>query len=278
MSAEADDPLAPGSGAFRTVLVPERQSLLPFALFSGVFHVVAASSIWGVTAFVSVLSAFVPMCSTPPPIVESLEVSVVSLPKSKSNVPDRASRVERAAGVEQAEAPPPVQESDLALKAKVPDPKKGNVDDSQRQALIDQIKRQQLLDEMMNAADGPVDRNATDPDGVEGAAIAALGAGAKGDPEFGRWMVQVQQIVLQHFKPIAAITEGRKDLKCQLSVDLDPATGDIRGYSVSSSSGVFAFDQAAERAMQQVPKLPPPPTKYAPWIAAEGVVLSFTPP
>ncbi|MCA9490641.1 MAG: TonB C-terminal domain-containing protein [Myxococcales bacterium] len=264
---------------FRTALVPEKQSLLPFALVSAAFHAVAASSIWGVTAFVSVLSAFVPMCSTaPPPLTDAIEVSVVSLPKSKSKLPERGSHIERAAGVQAEAPPPPVQQSDLAYKTKVPDPKvKGNTDDSARQKMLEELKRQELLDALSDTPSGTVDRLASDPNGVDDLAIAALGAGSKGDPEFQRWVAQVQKLLMQHFKPISAITDGKPNLVCLVTIDMDPVTGAVKTWTVTEPSGIIPFDQAAERAISEIPSLPLPPEKYRP-LVAEGVGFRFTPP
>lgn len=264
---------------FRTVLEPERQSLVPFALLSALFHAVTATSMWGVTAFAGVFAALVPMCDTrPPPISDALEVSVVSLPKSKSTLPERASHVDRAVGVQAEAPPPPVAESDLKFKTDVPDPKsKGNTDDSARQKMLEELTRQQLLDELSDAPSGTVDRLASDPNGVDDLAIAALGAGSKGDPEFHRWEAQVQKILMQHFKPISAITEGHPDLACIVTIDLDPTDGTVKSWEVTEPSGIVPFDQAAERAVSEIPSLPPPPEKYRP-LVAKGVGFRFTPP
>lgn len=262
----------------RTALTPEPQSLLPWALVSIVSHGLALGTFWGATALISVLSALVPMCAPPPPIQDAIEVSVVSLPKSSSNVPDRASRVARAEGVQapNPNEPPPVATSDLKYQTPEADPNVGNTDRS-RQQMLDALAREQMLEDLMNAPEGPEDRNATDPNGTEDAAIAALGVGSRGDPEFQRWVAQVQQLLMQHFKPLGAVTEGRPDLKCMVKLTVDPEDGSVDGYEVSESSGIVPFDQAAERAVQEIPALPLPPEKYRPLLAG-GVAFRFTPP
>lgn len=270
----------PGDGGFRTVLVPERQSLLAYMGCSVLFHVAAVIGAWGTTAGLAVLSALIPMCNAPKPkITESIEVSVVSLPKSELNVPDRAQRAKRATGevAKPAPEPPPVKQSDLKVKTDAPKPEPGNVDEAARQRMMDELERQRLLEDML-APEGAVDRDATDPNGdADAARLAALGVGSKGDPEFQRWVGQVQQILMQHFKPLTAVTQSQPDLKCLVNITMDSETGRILSYDVAEPSGVVSFDQAAERAVQAVPQLPLPPEKYLP-LLDEGVGFRFTPP
>lgn len=263
-----------------TVLVPERQSLLPALGCSLIFHLGAAVSAWGLTAVYGLIALVVPFCSPREPIVqESIEVSMVALPKSKLNVPDRAARVKRATGTDAAPQPepPPVKQSDLAKFEKTPPPKPGNTAaDRARQELLEQLMREEMLADL-DAPEGTVDRNATDPNGAEDLGLAVIGAGAKGDPEYARWVAQVQQLLMKHFRPLAAVTQGRTDLKCMVTLEVDPATGQILSWEVSQPSGVTAFDSAAERAVQEVATLPLPPEKYRP-LLAQGVGFRFVPP
>lgn len=264
--------------SFRTALNPEPQPLLPWVVVSVVGHLFAVTGFWGATALISVLTALVPMCSRPPVVQDTIEVSVVSLPKSASKVPDRASRVARATGTKapNPNEPPPVARSDLKFQALQPEPLQGNTSQS-RQQMLDALAREQMLEELMDAPEGTEDRDATDPNGSDDAAIAALGVGSRGDPEFQRWVAQVQRLLMQHFKPLGAVTEGRPDLKCLVKITVDPDDGSIDAYEVSETSGIVPFDQAAERAVQAVPALPLPPEKYRPLLAG-GVAFRFTPP
>lgn len=264
---------------FRTALIPESQPLLPWLVVSVFGHVFGLGSFWGASAFLSLMGALLPMCAArPPPIRDAIEVSVVSLPKSATNVPDRASRVRRAQGTEapNPNEPPPIKTSDLKFQTPEVDPKTGNTDKT-RQQMLDAIAREEMLRDLEDAPDGPEDRDQTDPNGTEDAAIAALGVGSRGDPEFQRWVAQVQQILMQHFKPLGAVTEGRPDLRCMVKLQVDATDGSVDGYEVSEPSGVLLFDQAAERAVQQIPELPLPPEKYRPLLEG-GVAFRFTPP
>jgi hypothetical protein len=227
---------------------------------------------------VAVFSALIPMCNAPKPkISDAIEVSVVSLPKSKLNVPDRAARVKRSTGEVPTPEPPPVKQSDLKFETDKRKPDAGNADAAARQRLMDDLERQRLLEDMI-APEGAQDRDATDPDGAEdAAALAAVSAGAKGDPEYAKWVGKVQQILMQQFKPLAAVTQEHPDLETLVDITMDPTTGQILSYDVTEPSGVASFDQAAERAVQAVPSLPLPPEKYLP-LLEEGVGFRFTPP
>lgn len=238
-------------------------------------HAGAALSVWLATTVAAVFGALLPMCRTEPRIPESIEVSVVTLPKSKLNVPDRAQRVKRASGEVAAPEPPPVRESDLAVQTDKPPPKPGNTEAALRQQLIEQMERDQLLQQLMEVPEGAVDRDATDPNGQENAAaLAATGVAARGDPEYARWEASIRQILAPRFKPLAAVTQANPGLECRVSIQLDPATGEIVVYEVVGPSGVLSFDQAAERAVQEVTTLPLPPERYLP-LMEQGFTFTF---
>lgn len=210
---------------------------------------------------------------------ESIEVAMVALPKSRSNVPDRASRVKRASGDQRTAEPPAVRESDLSIHRDRPDPKPGNTKDAAQQELLDQQKREDLLKDLLSdAPEGDRDQMATDPDGVEDLDLAVLGAGARGDPEVMRWQAEVQKLLMSRFKPIDAITQGRTDLVCIVNIFFDPVTGEITDHEITKSSGLGLYDNAAERVVIELSKLPLPPEKYRKLFARDGVGIRFTPP
>jgi TonB family protein len=261
----------------RSALVPDAQPIVPWILVSALGHACGFGTWWGATALAGLLGALVPMCAHEPIVHDAIEVSVVSMPKSATNIPDRASRVARAEGTAapNPDEPPPIETSDLKFKTPEVEPKTGNTDKS-RQAALDALAREELLDELNDAPDGPEDRNQSDPNGTNDAALASLGVGSKGDPEFQRWSAQVQKILMDHFKPLGAVTEGHPNLKCMVKLTVSD-DGTITGYEIAESSGILPFDQAAERAVQAVPSLPLPPEKYLPLLAG-GVGFRFTPP
>ena len=236
----------------------------------------------GILAFTLVVSAVVGQCSTPEPIIQdALEVSVVSLPKSKTNVPDKATRAAVQQGTappEPAPKPPPV-ESDLAFQQPKPVPKPGptDADRRRRDEEMRKLERQQLMEDLM-AADGAVDRDATDPNSTRDVAINVNGRGnSKADPEYVAWVGKVQRLMMQNFHPLTAIIAKNPNLKTRVLLTVDPSTGRITQRTVQTPSGVPAFDAAATRAVDDVGTIPLPPEAWLPLLAS-GLAIDFTPP
>ncbi|HHO54104.1 MAG TPA: hypothetical protein ENK18_25345 [Deltaproteobacteria bacterium] len=257
----------------RTALIPERQPLfLPMGC-SVVLHVGAVVGVLAARGAVGLLVAILPWCNeAPEPLIKpDIEVSMVSLPR-RLDVPDRAARVKRAAGEvpTKPDEPPPVKESELVIHEDKPEPKKGNTPEPvERPDAAAQRTREALLDELLNAPEGTMDRNATDPDGTGTAELAALGAQAIGDAAFARWKNQVQAILDQKFQPLGSSS----GLLVHAELRIEPSTGRILSYDLSKKSGVMAYDAAAERAIASVGALPVPPEKYWPLLEVEFVTI-----
>lgn len=250
----------------------ERQPLFPYVGCSVLFHVGVIVAAWVGGALMTWL--FEP---APRPKPEVIEV-FAALPKSRLNVPERASVAPRLSGeVKPTEAPkelPPVKESDLVIHKEVPKNEGNTDDDRKRQEVLDAIERNRLIEQLMNAPEGKNDRMQTDPNGVEGLETAVIGAAAKGDPEYAKWVARVQRQMMSHFHPLA---QGRTDIKCRVTLQVDPTSGAILGSEVTTPSGVLAFDQAAISAVNADPTIPLPPEKYLP-LLADGVTIEFVPP
>lgn len=256
---------------------PHPQSLFGYLGCSVLAHGAAFVSAWGVTAMYGLFAVALPFCNQQPKFHETLEVELVALPKSQHDVPDRAARAKVVTGETPAPMPepPPVRESDLVIHKDNPEPDPGITDEERRrQELLDKIERQRLLQQLEDAPEGAVDRLASDPNGVEDLELAVLGTQSKGDPELARWKARVQSLLKQRFHPL---TQGQ-ELLTVVHLELDPGTGRILSSAVSRGSGVIAFDQAALRVVQDLGALEPPPAKFHPLIAAEGVDFNFTPP
>ena len=258
-------------------LVAERQPLFAYMGCSVLFHIGALASAWLGGVAWSALFVGVSFCHDEKP-KPSIEVSVyTALPKSRLNVPDRAAVAPRRTGQESPiKEPPPVKQSDLVVHKEQPEPKPdGNDAEARRQELLAKIERERLMEELLNAPDGPVDRRQTDPNGVEGLDLAVLGAAAQGDPAFARWAGQVQRLMMSHFRPL---TQGRDDLRCRIKIWMDTSSGQIKSWEIVQPSGVLAFDSAAESAVGAVGTLPPPPERFRPLVDAEGFAFDFEPP
>ncbi len=252
-----------------TVLRPERQSLLPGIGCSVVLHV-------GLVLTAVLFSALSAHCGASRPIVDldrTMEVSLIAA--SDLSVPERATRAPVPRGAEQpvpkpAEVEPPPVQSDLAYHTDEAETHEGT---DSRDAALEELERQRLLEELMNAPEGTTNRRATDPNGTGDITINP-GAAAAGDPEYAAYIAKVQSIFMQHFKPLAAITEDRPDLVCKVHIEVDPDTMAVLSYAVVQSSGVSAYDAAAERAAAAVTSLPPPPERYRALLAG-GYTMNF---
>ena len=242
---------------------------------------VAALVARGVGSVVTVaLAALFPWCNQPKPLIaDSIEVAVVSMPKSATKMPDRAAVKRRAPKGEtpkKVKEPPPVKQSDLVHRTKEPEPKPGTEQESSRRDVVADLERQKLIDDLLqDAPEGPKDRLPTDPDGVEGAVASALVAGAMGDPAYVAWHQKVTTLFRSKF----SLVIPRDDLEAKAVVSFDPATGKVMrgGTRIVEKSGVTAFDMAAQRALDSVPSVPLPPAKYLENTPRPTVTIVFTP-
>ncbi len=233
---------------------------------SVLFHVgtivIAVVARWAGTLVMAVMAALFPWCaSDPSPIIQdSLEVAVVSLPKSPTKMPERAAAAPKQEGEKPApvEKPPPVRESDLVHRVEKPPPDPGNSKAPTREIPQPDQKLQDLVEDFLDAPEGPVDRSATSPEGTGDLAMATLSAEAMGDPEYARWFSQIQQLYRSKFNALGN-TSG---LRAIGSVTVDPDTGKVLKRKLTQPSGTLVFDSAAERAMGSVTEIPLPPEKY----------------
>jgi hypothetical protein len=262
--------------SLRAILRSDRASLVPATMGSVAVHAVGLSTLVWLTFLSGVFGALFPFCGDHEPIVqESIEVSMVALPKSDRNVPDRLARAARATGSEAPmNEPPPARSSDVVLRVPDAPTQSGNTEQALREQMLMELERTKLLDALVDAPEGRVDRNRTDPHGQEDLDLAVLVAGAPGDPAFVRWQEEVRRVLMPHFRPL---THGRTDLACVVSIEMEQETGRIVSWDVVSASGDASFDAAAERAVQDAATLPLPPEKYLP-LVAEGVGFRFVPP
>lgn len=262
--------------SLRAILRSDRASFVPAMFGSVAVHVAGVATLLLLTVISGVFAALFPFCARREPVVrDSIEVSMVALPKSERNVPDRLARTSRATGEDlPMDELPPVEQSDLLIRKPDAPVQGGNTEDALREQMVTQMERDRLLDDLIDAPEGTIDRNRTSPDGQLDLDIAVLAAGAPGDPEYQRWIAEVMQILMPLFRPL---TQGRTDLACLVNIQMDPATGAILEWEVVSPSGVTSFDAAAERAVQDAGSLPLPPEKYLPMLP-EGVGIRFVPP
>lgn len=198
-----------------------------------------------------------------------IEVSMVSVPQSES-LPTRATR--RAAPrapeppptppPEAPEQPPPPRQSDLAVQTPEaePTPQAAVPDDSTRKMddLMDELRMDDLMDELRDADDGPVDRNASSPDGDPDATASRVMGSGVGDPEIARYIARLSDLFDAEFRPLPALRG--KGLSAAVLVRVDSA-GTIVSRRLETPSGNPSWDQSALAAVDLVGAVPAPPAK-----------------
>jgi TonB family protein len=172
-----------------------------------------------------------------------------AMPQKAERAPDASRGAEKAV-----DAPPP-NPSDMVYKTKDAPDVKGEAD-ARRQELIDKMRREKLLEGLEDAPEGEVDRAPTG-EGGEGGPITA----GKNDPELARWVRAVREAVGKNWNPLPSLCQ--QDLEVVVKVDLEGTGAKAGDVSVAKPSGNTSFDQAALRAIEATPSLPPPPPRFA---------------
>lgn len=197
---------------------------------------------------------------------EVMEVRMIELPKSPTPMPQKATRApppppagERKA----AEPPPPVTASDMKFETPDATPTEGEQDQTDARAdLLRQLKRKQLLEDL-NAAEGRVDRAASDPDGTlepEDVFAGATG-GVAMDPELARYTAQLRKLILPHWAPLPRLIQDNPDLTAVVEVKVQNGTLRGSGRIVEPSSD-DSFDRSCALAIEKAGTLPPPPERF----------------
>ncbi len=212
---------------------------------------------------------------------DTLEVAMVSAPKSDKALPELAMRAPRPAGEVAPKAPdappPPVpqRESDLAFNQPKPEPKPVGRPDVPRDMTT---ARAAALDDLMSGLEdapiGPRDRSASDPNGVAGAPASSR-SGGKGDPELAAYIQRIRKDFQRNFHPLPAVVQANPKLKCTVRVQVD-SSGRILGQQVSKPSGNPSYDRAAVAAVEALKVITPPPEKFRA-LALEGYEIEFVP-
>lgn len=221
---------------------------------------------------------------------QTVEVSMMVLPKSDDPLPDRA---QRSPAPKPEPAPPPepeptpeppppepVKVSDLVVPEPKPQPKAKpkpkTPQERARELIARKDAQRKMLDDLWDAPTGTVDRDATDPNSENDFTLRTLQAGAAGDPEFARYKARVQALFMKHFAPLPSLVSAKPNLECTVEIRVDASSGAVRKSTVVKGSGIPAYDSAALRAAQQVPTIPLPPERYLPLVSA-GYQIIFRP-
>ncbi|MBN1335284.1 MAG: TonB C-terminal domain-containing protein [Deltaproteobacteria bacterium] len=206
---------------------------------------------------------------------EVMMVQMVSLPKARGRLPDRATRAPApAAGVP--EAITPSSPSDMAFRDDRAEPQKGVSTADRRKDLLEALRRDQASSAPSDAPLGDVDRAATDPDGSlsDEVLFGGSGSGIPADPDLARYNMELRQAVIPHWTPLPRIIQENPTAWAVVEVRLalDGRVDDVR---VARSSGIASFDESCLRAVSRAGRLPLPPSRF-PNLAQDGILLMLT--
>ena len=218
--------------------------------------------------------------TTPKRIIDpdtTIQVSIVSLPKSEKAIPDKASRAPVPQGRQpQADRPPPPVPSEMTMHSPDVEPTAGSPDvEADLDRMMRELEMERMLDDL--APIGSENRRATSPDGTNEDGFESSGSGIAGDPEWERYKRQIQAIFDENFDPLKAVVRANPNLVAVLHVAID-ATGRVTGHRVLEPSGNPSYDRAAEAAAEAVTKLPLPPEKFRARTADGFTVVFEAPP
>ncbi|MEZ4316502.1 MAG: cell envelope integrity protein TolA [Myxococcota bacterium] len=244
----------------KSTLHPSNQSLLLPLVGSVVGHGLMIGGFFTLTLLLT-------FCGPRKPIIDpndTIEVAMVSLPKSKTNMPDRATRAPEVAGAPTPQPTPALdvkQTSDLVVhkdKAKTNQGTDTKKLEEQQRKLLEQLEQQAAMD----AALGAMNQSATDPDSETEDGVAGSNVGTPSDPEYARYILQIQKLFDEQFHPLQTIKDANPGIKCVIHVSVEASTGRIVRYDVARPSGNEAWDSAARRAVEAITTIPLPPEKY----------------
>lgn len=205
---------------------------------------------------------------------DTIQVALSGPPKNVTRMPQKAERAPdaaRAAAPDAKVEPPPPTASDMAFKTPEAPKTKGDpkADPDAMKKALDDLKRQQALADL-SAPIGKENRAASSPDGGEGGDTSSSGIN---DPELARWQLKARDAVGRNWHPLPQICAANPGLEVQVRVDIDPSGKQTAAPEVVKKSGNHSFDEAARRAAELTPQLPPPPAKFSEGI---GATLRFT--
>lgn len=245
----------------KSALHRQRDSLFLPLLLSVVGH---GGMLLGFAGFTFLMT----FCGDSKPIIDpddTMQVAMVELSRSKSAMPDRATRAPKPVGkpqpvVKPQPAPEVKHTSDLAIKTPEAAPNPGV--DTQRLDDAMAMLEQQQREADMAAALGALDQAATDPNSTTDEGASSGNIGTPSDPEFARYIGKVRSVFMAKFNPLQAIRDANPGIRCVIHVSVEAGTGRIVRFDVKRPSGNPAFDAAAQRAVESIASIPLPPEKY----------------
>jgi len=238
-----------------------------------------------------VLPAVLGMFDAPPPPPDVIEISLVSLPQTDSSMAQMDTHVARAPTPQDLEAPDPVEDpgmadqgtpepadtpnpSDLAFETPDAQETQGDPENTRQDTERDAERRRLLREALLNSAEGSADSQAGDPDSTSSERIDLGGQGVR-NPEAARYIEKCKRILYENFNPLPQLRNHKPPYASYIVVRIDVDTGQVQSWSWAQRSGNASWDAAAERAVESVTRLPPPPASVK-GLFAGGFKFEFT--
>jgi len=208
---------------------------------------------------------------------EQIEVSFVQI-KGSDRMPTRETVAPAPKGELEAPRPPapkPIRESDLVSPDARPETQGAPDRSSEREELLREMERKRRMED---ALAGAKDREATDPNSDATETIRAGNPGlVRADPELARYVMSVEELFNEGFRPLKPIVDANPGIQAQFHVDFDPVTGRVIDFSPYKPSGNASYDAAVVRAIEAVTAVPLPPDKYKD-VVGSRFTITFLPP
>ena len=225
-------------------------------------------------------------------------VSMISLPVQKSDVLTNATQrpkakempivKEKVAEPSSVPEPPPSTPDQMVLNKEQPKPEEPKPEEpkpepkkkeepkesnqSARDALMRQMEQEEKREELLKGIpEGPKDREATSPDGVENATNKTSTLG-KQSPEIAAYIASALELIKPNwsFIPKSPSEQDEREVTIQVSV---ASNGSISTPKILTSSGDNNFDKSAIRSLYKTNNIGVPPKK---WIADGGKSITIT--
>lgn len=190
-------------------------------------------------------------------------------PKKKAGLPQAASRRPEPPKGEPtpAEEPPPPKPTEMPLPTEAPPKPKGAEKPTPPEPTPPKTNAARRADLLSNlsAPLGAEEREATDPDGVEGSVAMVGQPGGISDPELVAWNETLKRAIRANWV-LPPGGDAWRSSTVTLEVTIDKA-GNISGPKVVAKSGDPSFDRSATLAIHKTGRVPPPPAAWADRIA-----------
>lgn len=197
----------------------------------------------------------------PAPLFHPEDAIIVQLsgpPAAESRMPQKAERApEVAQGAPTAELAPPPKASELSLPTEKP-VKGAEPKNVQRDALMEELKREQLLRDL-TADLGTVDRART---GDASDTIGSTSQSGVVDPQLAKWVQAANAIVAKNFHPLPAICAATPNIIATAAVRVAPDGSMTEEPELVMSSKNASYDASCLRAFSASGRLPPTPANH----------------